>query len=497
MTPLDAWRDPDTDVLVAIDRWLVQEPIRNQFIARPRSPEMAWNYLRRIGPAAVWRKVRSRLDEERRNRKVAGIGTGWVLEAPSASGLAAGQHVVFFAPNHSANWPRLSIDRRLVKPSSGGDASTRPVVALSPALLTYVGWSRYAGIPLDERVVGRELEAISVPRRDAGPTDAGHSRNRHGMGVAAPDGRPRAVLFGLGNYAKTQIVPHVRRHLHLSAIHEIDPDQIASAEGLGAILDTSPRPSPDESYAAWFIAGFHHTHAALAVRALADGAYAVVEKPLATTREQLRLVEGALHEAPGKLFTCFHRRYSAFNERARLDLETGPDDPVDMHCLVYEVPLPALHWYNWPSSGSRLLSNGCHWLDYFLYMNGFHAVKDMGVRRMRGQDILGWVSLVNGAQMVMSLTDTGSQRLGVRDLIELRAHDVTVRIADACYYEAEPSRRILCRRHETPMDAYRHMYDAICHRIAAGQSSDSLESLRSTRLTLDPEEELSRTRPLS
>src|SRR5262249_57472786 len=67
----------------------------------------------------------------------------------------------------------------------------------------------------------------------------------------------------------------------------------------------------------------------------------------------------------GKVFCCFHKRYSAFNALARKDLQMQLGEPISYHCIVYEVPLPPMHWYRWPSSRSRLITNGCHWIDHF------------------------------------------------------------------------------------------------------------------------------------
>src|SRR5690606_15981272 len=131
------------------------------------------------------------------------------------------------------------------------------------------------------------------------------------------------------------------------------------------------------------------------------------------------------------------KRYSKLNEWAFRDLGVRRGDPVDMHCIVYEIPLPRRHWYNWPNSGSRIVSNGCHWLDYFLFTNGYCAVEDAGVWPSRGRDVVIFARLENGATLAMSLTDTGSARLGVREVIELRAGNVTVRIDDGAFYFSE------------------------------------------------------------
>ncbi|HOX19439.1 MAG TPA: Gfo/Idh/MocA family oxidoreductase [Gemmatimonadales bacterium] len=495
---LDAWRDPASDVRLAVDAWWVSAPISDQYIVRPKSAFLVWNYLRRIGPLAVWRKVVSRLAERLRNLKVAGLGVGRVIEAPTSSGLSRGQSVVFFAPNHSPAWPRICVDQRFVFSTSEVSGISSPVEASDAlsGLRRFIGWTSYSGIAVDERVLrdvlAPVLSAMAVDTHPSTPRSVSalpsEIRERHATNGPMVK-RPSAVLFGAGNYAKTQILPVLRRRLNLAAIHEIDPDQIAGIRSLDVTTDTCPRPRPGETFDAWFIAGYHHTHAGLGVHALQSGAYAVIEKPLATTLKEFLALQQAVMQTP-RMFACFHRRYSRMNDWARVDLGVALGDPVDMHCIVYEIPLPAHHWYNWPNSGSRIISNGCHWLDYFMFINGYPPVADFAVQALRGKDVLMSVRLANDARLVLSLTDNGSERLGVRDVIELRAATTTIRMTDASYYESENSVRVLRRRRINPMDSYRRMYDSICACIVAGQNGDSQLSLRSTQLSLDLEDAL-------
>ena len=496
MTSLDVWRDLNHDVRVAVESWLAVRPLAGQYVTRSLDVRMVWNYLRHLGPAAVARKVRSRLAERRRNRKCAGIGVGVVLESSPGAELPAGTRVVFFAPNHSVEWPRICLDQALVCAAAEGGPRAAAAETALQRLEGLAGWSPYSGIPLDAATVRSTLQSLT-----RGPLPGtGHAVRGAGGGKtvserqewsAARNGRPSAVLFGLGHYAKTQILPCIRRRLSLAAIHEIDPDQIVPAARMGVTLDTSPHPRVGDRYDAWFIAGFHHMHADLAAHALRAGAYAIVEKPLATTRNQFALLEAAVRSSPGRrLFTCFHRRYAETNAWARNDLGIAAGDPVDMHCLVYEIPLPALHWYNWPNSGGRLVSNGCHWLDYFMFMNDYPAVVDRFARSMRGPDVLAYVRLENGAQLSLSITQAGSDRLGVRDMIDMRAGRNTVRVIDAARYESESHSRVLRRAQVNPTDAYRCMYDSICRAVVANESADRIETLRSTELMLDLAEDL-------
>jgi len=310
---------------------------------------------------------------------------------------------------------------------------------------------------------------------------------------SAPSKRPNAVLFGYGNYAKTVMLPGVRRHLSVDGIHEVDPTQMPLRRSNTVRWDTSPTPRADESADAFLIAGYHHTHAPLAVDALRRGAAAVIEKPVATTRGQLRELLAALEETGGRVFSCFQRRYMQFNDLARGHLRTAPGDPINYHCIAYEVPNPELHWYRWPNSGSRLVSNGCHWLDHFLYLNAWSPVQSRQVASSPDGTLNCSVTLSNGACFTMVLTDAGSKRTGMQDHVELRANGVTVRIQNTARYHAEDGARTLGRARTTRLDSYRRMYESIAESIVRDEPGDSRLAVQaSTQLVLNLEEDLQR-----
>jgi hypothetical protein len=84
----------------------------------------------------------------------------------------------------------------------------------------------------------------------------------------------------------------------------------------------------------------------------------------------------------------------------------------------------------------------------------------------------------------MSLTDSGSQRLGVRDYIELRHGGITVTMNDGSSYFAENRNRVFNRKKINPLNAYARMYQKIAQSIASGDKGDDLKTLRSSELTL-------------
>src|SRR5262249_51951945 len=160
----------------------------------------------------------------------------------------------------------------------------------------------------------------------------------------------------------TVLFPNIAPYVDIRCIHEIDPLQIPMGKNVNFCWDTSHDIRAEEQYDAYLLAGFHHSHAPLAIKALASGSCAVVEKPLAVDSTQLSGLLEIMAYSKGSLFSCFHKRYQLQNQYALRDLGLRFGEAVSYHCIVYEVPLPRRHWYRWPNSKSRLVSNGCHWI---------------------------------------------------------------------------------------------------------------------------------------
>ena len=507
----DAWQEGYLDyhcgkgqARIQVAAWMVVAPVSGLYVERPRSIRLVWEYLREIGIRATVRKIRSRMDESLRNRRFISVGLGRVAEGstePSSEGTA----VAFVAPSHPRCVERIvlpssfirAVEESLVTRLEGHEGIvwlTRKDEALHLDELS--GWQMESGLPVPEEPANSLIEAsldvlgtVNVDEETLLPlATPSPVRERTAPGTSSGM-RPSAALFGLGNYAKTVVLGNTDPRVRIARVHEIDPTQLGKASDLPWSVDTSPFVRSDEKYDAYFIAGYHHTHADLAIAAMESGAYAVVEKPVVTSAEQLRRLSETLRQRPGRLFACFHMRYNPLFALAKEDLGVAPGDPVHYYCTVFEIPLPERHWYRWPNSRSHLISNGCHWLDHFLYMNAYARPAEWRIWKCSNGDSQVGVELENGAVMGMHLTHAGSSRIGVRDHLELRANGRTVTVDRGSEYVAESPSRVMRRRHRNKMSAYRTMYANISRKIVAGEPGDSLESfLRTHELALALEE---------
>lgn len=494
---------------VQVEGWLTLERVQGLYPEKAKSARMVWNYLREIGPRATARKILSRASERHRNEKFVACGFGRVIERPRGGHHAHGERVVFLLPAGPACAERIVAPEELLR-TAEADALPEPThgtLAYLPPTPTHGrytwwepvrGWHPESGTALPQLGMSMVMKDAARALREASWSQARPLEVSGSEAVTilpatrapAPDDRqPSAVLFGYGNYAKTVALPGLRKHLRIDRIHELDPDQIPERAS-DVTWDTSPE-LPRERHDAVIIAGYHHTHAPIAAEALARGSAVLIEKPVATTRRQLHTLLSAMRRSDAPVFSGYQRRYLPFNDLARQDLGILSGDPVSYHAIVFEVPLPDLHWYRWPNSRSRLLSNGCHWLDHFLFLNDFAPVTDHHLAVAPDGQLNCSVTLANGAFGTMVLTDRGSRRLGVRDHVELRAGGTTVTIEDMSRYRAENESRVFRTKRIPRLEAYWRMYHEISRRIAHGEPGDSIESVqRSAGLVLDLEDQL-------
>jgi len=511
----DLYRRP-AEARVRVVAMVRLERVRSLYFEQPRDVRRMWNYVREVGPRAVVAKVRSRRAESGRNEKFVSVGLGVVVES---DGLPAVDTAVWFAaPAHPGALERLSLPRDLLRPvadptwreralthTGAPRTAQRTPDSKDPATLSegeFAGWSPDAGraVPVEPAQVlldsARELveESWETPEPTTGWAGASLATEivPADPSLSTPEAEPAlpVTVVGFGHYAKISILPNLDERLQLQRVHEIDPTQVGSGPHPFSV-DSAPAPRAADPSRVFFLAGFHHTHAPLAADALRRGAHVVIEKPIATTDAQLADVMDAVATSKGSVHVGFHKRYQPFNAWAREDLDALAQEPISYYCIAYEVPLPRLHWYRWPNSGSRLLSNGCHWVDHFLYLNDFVKVRELGVDPFPNGDVSVRLVLVNDAAFHMVLTDQGGARIGVQDHIELRRRDRTARISNASRYVAEDDRRVLRRAKENKTLAYARMYRTISSNIAAGAPGDRPESIeRSAGTVLELERRL-------
>ncbi len=489
---LDYYKSP-AEYRIKTLGWKNLEKLEGAYFVRPKSIRLVLNYIHKIGVIAVLRKIISRLREKYRNEKYVSCGFGVILEPADKNKFSKGEIVGFIAPFHPAALERIVLPEDLIIKMPQSDIPSTPSGAIAyqplenePGDLWWRdirGWSIYSGAAIPENTRQNITENL---KRTIKNTDWSKSKK-----LIVKDGeiaetkiveekqlsgnRKTGVLFGYGNYAKSVALPNIKSCVNVITVHEIDPTQIFFEKKY--YLDTSPSPRENERYDVYLIAGYHHTHAPLAIYALKQNAAAVVEKPVVTEEKQLNELLSALKTTEGKLFSAFHKRYSPFNPLIFKDLNANLGEPISYRCTVYETLQPPLYWYRWPNSKSELLSNGCHWIDHFLYLNNFSEPKNYGVEPLANGAVNAAMTLENGASFSMTFAKGKENQIGIQDNVELRAKNAAVKIINDAEYAAENEGKIVRKEKINKMKNYKIMYNSIGKKILSGGQGDSLQSV--------------------
>lgn len=504
---LDYYRNK-TEYRIQVLAWKNLEKLENVYHTRAKSLRLLWNYLPVVGPEGLWTKTWSRIREERRNEKYISCGIGKIIEAADDNEFALGEMVSFIAPWHPALAERIVLPKELIfklenteTPQKGG----QNIIYLPLTKQEKNGWwkeikawSVYAGVEINEKTrkaleknLRQELKNTEWPKaEEIKAADPGPISQTKGQITRTDPQRKKGVLFGFGNYAKINIIPYTKKFVDITTVHEIDPTQIFMG-GRVQKWDSAPFPAKDEKYDVYFVASYNHTHIPITLHGLKQGAYVLMEKPVAMDYEELSELEKTLKTVGRKLFVGFHKRYGAFNKMALKDLGVTYGEPISYHSIVYELEQPEYFWYNWPVSRSTFLANGCHQIDHFLHLNNWSKPVNAEIKLLRDHTVLVWLELENGATFTTAFSEKGSLRVGPRDRVELKVRGRDVRITDAIHYLSEDNRRIIRKMRIFKTNSYKDMYQTIGRKIAANEPGDSLESLMiSTKLMLDLEEKL-------
>lgn len=473
---LDSYLHPDS-VRIKVQAICNLEKINNQYFVREKSFRTLYNYYREVGIKSVIQKTVSRLREKNRNEKYFSIGIGEIIES-NAESFVKNTMVFFIATNHPACSERMVISKNFIFPVNSNDfpwLSNDAIFWINDFnqkkwWSSFIVWSPYAGLPtpsldnsIREKITAfwksvsegkNEKKYVSLKKESEVSDFLSAKKN------ILWEGQKFAALFGYGNYAKTMLMPNLNKNINIKTIHEIDPTQLIPLKK-NVSYDTCPYPRENKKHDIYFIAGYHHTHTDIAVAGLNNGIDVVVEKPLVTTRDELKKIVVALQQSSAKYYACFQRRYHRFNDYLFEDFKIKKGDPVSYFAIIYEESLPEFHWYRWPNSRSAIISNGCHWIDHFLFINHYSSIIDSSAKKTKDGDIIVIVSLENGATLSLTLSHTGSPRIGMQEYFELRSLKNTAKITNGNIYFSENASRIIRKSKIDKYESYKKMYRLI------------------------------------
>jgi predicted dehydrogenase/NADPH:quinone reductase-like Zn-dependent oxidoreductase len=204
-------------------------------------------------------------------------------------------------------------------------------------------------------------------------------------------------FLGAGNYAISMLLPHLKKRSDsvltgVVTASGLSARNAAEKYGFRYCASEPEELIQDKETQVLFVVTRHDLHARLTAQALDADKAVFVEKPLATTREELAEVERSVadyesrHGHPAPIMVGFNRRFADLSQKLAGHFPKGLG-PLVVSYRVNAGFLGQDSWYQDPvEGGGRILGEVCHFLDYIVFLTGSPIVKVFasGVRDQNG-----------------------------------------------------------------------------------------------------------------
>ena len=190
-------------------------------------------------------------------------------------------------------------------------------------------------------------------------------------------------FIGAGKFAQSNIIPHLKNNpdvvlRSICTSQGLTARNVAERFGFNYCSGDPDEIMNDDGINAVFIATRHDTHAKYVIQALKKGKNVYVEKPLCVKDDELRAIVNAYSAAGEDRAPClmvgYNRRFSPLS----LKLREFIDDVHSPVTVIYRVNaghIPGDNWYQDPDQGRRFVSEGCHFVDYGMFLSGSRPSK--------------------------------------------------------------------------------------------------------------------------
>ncbi|MBA3712072.1 MAG: Gfo/Idh/MocA family oxidoreductase [Pyrinomonadaceae bacterium] len=182
----------------------------------------------------------------------------------------------------------------------------------------------------------------------------------------------RVALVGAGNLARWAHLPNLKKipGVALRAVYSNSGARGKTyAQRFGADYCTSDYEEilRDPEVDMVMILTRNQHHAAQSLAALGAGKHVFVEKPMALTEEECRLLCAAVDESGRHLTVGFNRRFAPFY----LDLKQAlarRAGPAVINCRINSPGISGSYWMADPAIGGAILGEACHFVDLMYWL---------------------------------------------------------------------------------------------------------------------------------
>ena len=241
-------------------------------------------------------------------------------------------------------------------------------------------------------------------------------------------------LIGAGDYARTNILPNIKK-FHRKCVIDYNYEvagRVAekySFDSYGIHYQSCLEEIGKDKHPVVVVAGYHATHTPIALDVLNKNpsARVFIEKPPVTTEEQLQKLLEVYN--PSQIFIGYNRRHIPWVQNIKKKLGNR-ESPLFINMTIKEIALNPNHWYFWPNQGTRITGNLCHWVDLAVYWVDVLPTVLTLTKSAGGDDLVLTIAFEDGSLVNLFPTEAGNSLRGVQERIEIKYDDCTIWIDD-------------------------------------------------------------------
>ena len=238
-----------------------------------------------------------------------------------------------------------------------------------------------------ELITGKKKEPflgvlISYPQKNEAPINHSVPVTKVQLHPESSGRKPNIGVLGAGNYANATFLPVMKESKERCTLKSIASGSGGKARhsaekfGFEKVETDGNTLLADPEIDDVVLLTPHSIHAAQTIRALENGKNVYCEKPAALTPKSLAEVRKAVLAHPDRLYMVGYNRRFALLALEMKQFFAGTAEPFAMHYTVNAGFIPASHWTQDPEiGGGRLLGEGCHFIDFLIWMCGALPVK--------------------------------------------------------------------------------------------------------------------------
>jgi len=249
-------------------------------------------------------------------------------------------------------------------------------------------------------------------------------------------GTGNVAFIGLGNYARSVLLPAVRK------VPGVTLAAVATATGISAghagdkygfaTIATDPAMVLDaDDVDTVFIATRHDTHARYTADALRAGKHVFCEKPLAIDDAGLAEVMDAAEVSNRLLTVGFNRRFAPLMQKAKEAL-TPRAGPLVMLYRINAGAIPGDSWIQREEGGGRIVGEVCHFIDALTYLASSVPVDVSAIAAREHDDAVSiLVKFLDGSTGTIVYSSLGDAGVA-KEYVEVFAAGRVVQLDDFC-----------------------------------------------------------------